>query len=193
MSRTRRVRLTGFCAACLVSALYVWSRYEVDLTGFYQDMSYGWDIPGGGSNDTTGTYVESSEDAARTVVETEHINDLQTKTTERGTSKSISAPRNDSKVENYETRTVIQDETFNNVKEPDIYNGTQGSDTNQTNINQTVITRKESAEEIDTQTLSYSTEEEAFPNKTSRHACSPIPDHLVGRLRFSLKKRLGRT
>ena len=79
MSRTKRVRLAGFSAVSLVSALYVWSRYEVDLTGFYQDMSYGWDISGGESNDTIGTYVDISEDAARTVVETDHIKYLHSK------------------------------------------------------------------------------------------------------------------
>ena len=163
-----------------MSALYVWSRYEVDLTGFYQDTSYGWDISDGGSNDTIGTYVDISEDAARTVVQTDHIKYLHSKP--HWESKSINASRNESKVGNKVTRTVIQDKSLYNIRERDFYNVTQGSDTNQSDIDQTVIIRRESAEEID---LSNSTEEESFPNKS----CSLIPDHLVGRLKVLLEDK----
>ena len=175
MSRTKRVRLACFSAVSLVSALYVWSRYEVDLTGFYQDMSYGLDISGGESNATLGIYMDISDVAATTVVETDNIKYLHSKPNERWESKGI-------KVDNNLTMTVIQDKSLYNVRETDIYNVTQGSDTNQSGIDQTVIIRRDSAEEID---LSNSTEEEPFPNKS----CSFIPNHLVGRLKVLLEDK----
>ena len=188
MSQAKVVRLASLSIVCLLSLLYVFTKYDVDLS-----VSLG--VRFDADSDTNSSEVETIRDIAdnkeglrTTVTKSEDsevdrasMNSSQTVPNNTQSESNDDFDRRELEVEKVETISLIDVKVSETAIDTFVDKDTQDGDT----ISQTVIVRNDSAQDI----IDQQDTETTLIKDNDLPPCPLIPDHLVGRLKVILDER----